>query len=122
MITQKLSTENDTTFLAYQKLADSTSGAHDSLDRNEARLAIAGLGLAGEAGEVADEIKKVIGHGHKLDEDKLIKEIGDVLWYAAEMCSALGVSLDYVAKKNIEKLKARYPEGFSRERSINRVR
>ena len=122
MITQKLSTENDTTFLAYQKLADSTSGAHDSLDRKSARLAIAGLGLAGEAGEVADEVKKIIGHGHALDEDKLIKEIGDVLWYAAEMCSALGVSLDYVAKKNIEKLRARYPEGFSRERSINRVR
>lgn len=79
------------------------------------------LGLTGEAGEVADIIKKHIFHGHDLDTDALIKEIGDVCWYIALLCTAIGESMESVMKKNIEKLKTRYPEGFSSEASINRV-
>lgn len=83
--------------------------------------AILGLGIAGEAGEVADIIKKELGHGHAADPVKMAKEIGDVLWYIAVLSDAYGYSLSEVATMNIEKLKARYPEGFDSERSINRA-
>ncbi len=79
------------------------------------------LGLTGEAGEVADMIKKHIFHGHDLDKGALIKEIGDVCWYVALLCTSIGVDMASVMERNIEKLKTRYPEGFSSEASINRV-
>ena len=104
-----------------QKDSSATSGAFQDLYSDQARLAIAGLGLAGEAGEVVDYLKKVVGHGHKLDRDKLVKELGDVLWYVAEICSAINADMSDVAQQNIDKLKDRYPDGFSSERSINRA-
>lgn len=78
------------------------------------------LGLSGEAGEVADMIKKHIFHGHDLKSDDLIKELGDVCWYLALLCHAIDVPLEEVMSRNIEKLKKRYPEGFSESASINR--
>ena len=84
------------------------------------RRAVLGLGIAGEAGEVADLIKKEVGHGHETDHDKIAKEIGDVLWYVATLADAYGFSLSEVANININKLKARYPDGFSSASSINR--
>lgn len=80
-----------------------------------------GMGLAGEAGEVCDYLKKVVFHGHDLDKDKLCDELGDVLWYLANLADALGVPLADVANNNIAKLKKRYPEGFDSNRSIHRV-
>lgn len=108
------------------------TAAHD-LDATLS-LATWGLGLAGEGGEVlasavevaiatalaADGIKKVVGHGHELNRDKLVKELGDVLWYVAQTANEIGVPLSVVAKHNTDKLKARYPKGFSTERSVNR--
>lgn len=108
-------------FSKYQKESSATSGAFQDLYSEQARLAIAGLGLAGESGEVVDYLKKVVGHGHKLEKDKLVKELGDVLWYVAEICSAIKVDMGDVAQHNIDKLRARYPKGFSKERSINRA-
>jgi NTP pyrophosphatase (non-canonical NTP hydrolase) len=87
-------------------------------------LMVAALGLTGEAGEVADIVKKVAGHGHALDgalRVKLQKEIGDVMWYIAELCTQLDITMEETAYENVKKLKARYPEGFSSYRSINRV-
>ncbi|WP_129626915.1 nucleoside triphosphate pyrophosphohydrolase family protein [Candidatus Oscillochloris fontis] len=84
------------------------------------RLLNAALGLCGEAGEFADTLKKAEFHGHTLDADALRKELGDVLWYAALACDALGVQMGEVMAQNIEKLRRRYPEGFSSERSIRR--
>lgn len=126
------------------------------------------LGLCGEAGEVADIVKKHLGHGHPLDRDKLIEELGDLLWYCAvnqaeatwsdgffledfdtgrgsdlghmaltvcrraaeeslfifasvaALARCVDSTIDEVAERNIAKLKKRYPDGFSRERSINR--
>lgn len=75
------------------------------------------VGLAGEAGEVADLIKKGVFHQHGLDVPKLKKELGDVLWYVAALCSKLDLDLDDVMASNIEKLKARYPEGYNSEAS-----
>lgn len=101
----------------YQELAGRTSNpALDSRDR----LATAALGFAGEAGEVADLVKKHFGHGHELNRTKLIEEVGDCLWYIAEIADCLEISLSDLATGNITKLAARYPQGFSTERSVNR--
>lgn len=70
------------------------------------------LGLAGEAGEVANLVKKIQrDHNGSLTPEmrsKLIDELGDVLWYIAAMCVELQISLDYVAGRNVEKLQKRY--------------
>ncbi len=79
------------------------------------------MGLAGESGEVVDQLKKVIFHGHEYDQDVIEKELGDVLHYLSGIATLLEISLEEVAYKNLEKLKKRYPEGFSKEASQNRV-
>lgn len=84
-------------------------------------LTVAALGLCGEAGEFADTIKKWRYHGHELDRQELVKELGDVLWYVARACEALDVDMGVVMQANIAKLWRRYPDGFSAERSINRT-
>jgi len=86
----------------------------------EIRLNLSAMGLAGEAGEFVDLVKKHLFHGHPLDVGKAKKELGDVLWYVAFAASALGFDLSDVAEANIAKLKARYPDGFSSEASLNR--
>lgn len=88
--------------------------------RGEKRLTVACLGLCGETGELTDCLKKVVAHGHPLDKAAVAKELGDVLWYAAELASTLGLSLQDVAEKNIRKLQSRYPLGFSHAASVNR--
>ena len=79
------------------------------------------MGLAGESGELIDHIKKVCFHGHELDKAYISKELGDILWYVAGLATALKIDLDDVAQANVDKLKARYPEGFSQEASLNRT-
>jgi NTP pyrophosphatase (non-canonical NTP hydrolase) len=78
------------------------------------------LGLTGEAGEVADIIKKHTMQGHDLDCEHIAKELGDVLWYVAETATAIGYDLETIMQMNIDKLMKRYPEGFSSERSQDR--
>lgn len=105
------------------RLSEYEALAHRTMQRGRSKtdnLTMASLGLAGESGEVADYIKKVAFHSHDLDEDKVVGELGDILWYIALAARTLGVSLDAVALKNITKLSARYPDGFSSERSRNR--
>jgi NTP pyrophosphatase (non-canonical NTP hydrolase) len=101
----------------YQSLAARTMGPRTP----EQQLANAALGLTGEAGEVAEHVKKHLFHATPLDRDAVVKELGDCLWYVAAMCTALGISMDDVGTANIEKLRRRYPDGFSAERSINRI-
>ena len=79
------------------------------------------MGLCGESGEVIDILKKHLHQGHPLDRDKMIKELGDVAWYLAEIATALDVDLESVLAANIDKLRRRYPEGFDREKSIHRT-
>lgn len=76
------------------------------------RLLVQTLGLCGEAGEVADLVKKHAWHGAALDEQRIAEELGDVLWYIADLATALGLSLDAVASINVAKLRKRYPDGF----------
>lgn len=83
-------------------------------------LNAAAMGLSGESGEVVDLLKKHIFHEHPLDKDKLVKELGDVLYYAEILMNELGVTRSEVEKKNLEKLYNRYPAGFSAEASKNR--
>lgn len=78
------------------------------------------LGLSGEIGEFNDMIKKWIFHEKELDIEHLKKECGDILWYIAMMCHAFNWNLDEIMKMNIDKLKARYPEGFDIFRENNR--
>lgn len=78
------------------------------------------LGLTGEAGEVADVIKKHIFHGHPLDVIDLEKELGDVCWYLALLADTLALDLNHIMTRNVNKLRDRYPEGFSESASINR--
>lgn len=84
------------------------------------QLTLAVLGLNGEAGEVADEWKKVLYHHHSFDSEKLIYELGDILWYLALAADSIGYTLDEVAENNIKKLHKRYPEGWDENKSINR--
>lgn len=97
------------TFADYQREALRTSSA--PFPERE-RLLVQTLGLCGEAGEVAEMVKKHAWHGQPLDADVMADELGDVLWYLADLASALGVSLDDVAARNVAKLRRRYPDGF----------
>ena len=78
------------------------------------------FGLSGEVGEFNDMIKKWVFHGKPLDEDHAKKELGDVCWYIAMMCDGFGWDLGDIMQMNVDKLKARYPEGFDIGRSNNR--
>ena len=79
------------------------------------------IGLAGEAGEIADLIKKIVFHGHDLDLKKVSAEIGDLLWYTQALCSLCDLKMDDVMRENIAKLAERYPDGFSQEKSKERI-
>ena len=77
-------------------------------------------GMVGEIGEIHSIYQKMF-QGHPIIFEHLIKEVGDLLWFSAEFCTATGWDLEDVMQKNIDKLKARYPEGFSEDKSINRA-
>ena len=101
----------------YQRLAIRT--LNPQLSKQDV-LINAVMGLCGESGEAIDIVKKHLHHGHELDKEKLVKELGDIAWYLAEAAHALDTDLDTVFEGNIAKLKARYPEGFDTEKSANR--
>lgn len=79
------------------------------------------IGLAGEAGEVCENVKKAIFHQHGIDRDKLKKELGDCLWYISALCTKLGFDMSEVMEVNIAKLRQRYPDGYSSVDSKRRV-
>jgi len=108
---------NAITLNDYRKGAARSAGAGGDGER---RLMIAALGMAGEAGEFANKVKQRIAHGHPIPNEDLADELGDVLWYLAEAATALGIDLGQIGADNLDKLKKRYPEGFSEERSVNR--
>ncbi len=78
------------------------------------------LGANGEAGELADMLKKQYYQGHTFDREHFVKECGDVLYYLAMIAEALNTTLEEVAKVNNAKLMARYPNGFEVEKSLHR--
>lgn len=78
------------------------------------------LGLSGEAGEFNDMVKKWIFHEKPLNIDHAQKEVGDILWYIAMICHSFGWDMNQIMQINIDKLKARYPDGFDVELSAHR--
>lgn len=76
------------------------------------RLVHAAIGMCTEAGELQDALKKHLFYGRQFDRVNAIEEVGDLLWYAALACKALGTTLEAVMERNIAKLKARYPAKF----------
>ena len=100
----------------YQRMARRTAGSERNYEKREEAL----FGLAGEVGEMCDHYKKFKHQGHDLDYDHMAEEAGDVLWYLAEIADALGLTLEDIARRNIEKLRKRYPDGFDPDRSRNR--
>lgn len=101
-------------FKDYQQESSRTATNHDN------ELLNYGLGIAGEAGEVADLIKKSYFQGHDMDIEELEKELGDVLWYLTQIATLFNLSLKDVAQSNIDKLMGRYPNGFEIDKSVNR--
>ena len=76
-------------------------------------------GMIGEIGELNSLYQKAF-QGHEFDELYAKKELGDLLWFIAEYCTAMNWNLDDVMELNINKLKGRYPDGFKSEQSLNR--
>lgn len=114
-------------FDRYQEAAARTANMDNAkiIERLQQKPELVGLindalGVAGEAGEIADHIKKVVYHGHELDIEHLLKECGDEFWYLADIARRLNAKLSRVAGMNIEKLQKRYPDGFDEQKSINR--
>ena len=131
--------KNHVNFESYEKFVDTvTSDASTSFlalsDRlveldekgaNIERLLTAAVGISAEGGEFTEIVKKMIFQGKPFDKsnkEHLIIELGDVMWYVAQACMALEVSMDDVIETNVKKLAKRYPEGafdefFSENRS-----
>lgn len=101
----------------YQKLAMKT--LNPKLETKDI-LMNSVMGLCGEAGEAIDLVKKHFYQGHPLDIEKFSKELGDIAWYLAEACTAIGVQLSDVLETNINKLRLRFPEGFREIDSVRR--
>jgi len=100
----------------YQKLCKKTAKIFSDEDKE---ILTWGLGIAGEAGDVAGCIKKTVSHGNNQKEG--IKEnIGDTLWYLAMICNFYGWNLDDILEENIKKLEARFPKGFTEKRAKRR--
>lgn len=101
----------------YQKLAARTINK-DLVPYQQEHHAL--HGMIGEIGEIHSLYQKQY-QGHAIDTEHLKKELGDLLWFVAEYCTAFGWELNEVATLNIEKLKARYPEGFDVDKSLHRA-
>ena len=98
---------NVTTLDGYQLEALRT--VNRALDSND-RLLDAAAGLAEEAGEVLSHVRKHVMQGRPLDRDAVALELGDALWCLSVAADTLGVSLQDVARRNIDKLRSRYPD------------
>lgn len=103
-------------FDEYQALARRTQNPElNDKDRLEHAL----FGCMSELGEIAGIYQKA-HQGHKVYYGEVVKELGDLLWFCAELADCIEVNLDDVAKANIEKLKIRYPGGFTAKDSLER--
>lgn len=102
----------------YQKEALRTASGMNY--ENHGAIMNSALGLCGEGGEVADLVKKATFQGHELDKEKVAKELGDVAWYLALGAYAIGYDLETILQMNVDKLRARYPDGFEKEKSLHR--
>ena len=101
----------------YQKLASRTINK-DLTKKGQEIHAL--HGLVGEIGELHSLYQKVY-QGHSFDEHHAMSEVSDMMWFIAEYCTAMGWNLDDVMQYNIDKLIARYPDGFESDKSLHRA-
>ncbi len=102
-----------TSLSEYQKICNAT--AKKDFNSPTEEIMCWGLGVAGEAGDVAGCIKKVHSHRNETQKRGVRENIGDTLWYLAMVCNFYGWNLDEILNENVEKLKKRYPNGFTLE-------
>lgn len=103
--------QTPTTLTHYQSLCQATA---KKFENREKEILTWGLGIAGEAGDVASCIKKIFAHDN--DQKAGIREnIGDTLWYAAMICNFFGWDMQQILDENMEKLRKRFPNGFTIE-------
>lgn len=108
--------EKDNFLQEYQKFCQQSAIDKGEIVDKEKEIMWWGLGVAGEAGDIAGCIKKTVGH--KNDQTEGIKEnLGDTLWYIAMICSFYGWDLQEIIEGNMEKIKKRYPNGFEYEKA-----
>ncbi len=78
------------------------------------------MGISTEAGELLDAYKKHFAYGKDLDVVNVGEEIADIMWYISNLCRIKGIDLEEMMQRNVDKLKARYPEKFTQENALNR--
>ena len=96
-------------FQDYQEISGRTAADPETHGMSVAAYA---MGLAGEAGELVDLLKKDLFQGQPATFHEIESEAGDVLWYLANLCRVNGIDLQRVAENNLVKLQKRYPNGF----------
>lgn len=112
-------------FMQYEQKALRTKPTAEQMPeitKKQSLLLNMAIGLAGEAGELLNAIKKHVYHGHELDLPFCRGEVGDGLWYLVGLAEELETTLENIAGQNIDKLLERYPHGFNSEASMKRVR
>jgi NTP pyrophosphatase (non-canonical NTP hydrolase) len=118
ILTERLEAEQKRMKLnQYQDLTRRTRIHYDDIVEE---MVSSAMGIAGEAGEYCDIVKKEVWHKHPMDHDKKVKELGDLMFYIAWSADVLGYTLEEVCLINQAKLKDRYPNGFDVEKSVNR--
>ncbi len=78
------------------------------------------IGISTESGELLDAYKKHFAYGKELDVINVGEEIADIMWYISNLCRLLNIDLEEMQQRNINKLRARYPEKFTQEDALNR--
>ena len=104
------------TFDEYQEKARRTQNPEIN---EKDRLFHAVFGLNSEAGEISGILQKAY-QGHPVNREHMIKELGDCMWFIAEACDTLGITIEQVGRLNILKLMERYPDGFEPDKSLHR--
>lgn len=107
--------------IKFVDLGNTIGKMHNQKNTDTGGIFNACLGLSGEVGEFNDMVKKWVFHEKELDVDHVKKELGNIAWYLAIACESFGWNLDEILQINVDKLKARYPEGFDVERANHRA-
>lgn len=108
-------------YAEYQEKAERTlAPVEDTLRPGLGQELHMALGMVTEAGEIADAYKKELAYGKKLDDVNIAEEIGDLMWYIANLCKMKGFDFHQICATNIAKLQARYPEKFTEDDALNR--
>jgi NTP pyrophosphatase (non-canonical NTP hydrolase) len=93
----------------YQQACLRTAGTHENIDQ---AICAWSMGVAGESGELVDMLKKHVFHRKPCSPGAVASELGDVLYYLAMLAATFELKLEDIARGNVEKLAARYPDGF----------